>query len=250
MKIDIVTIFPAIFDGFLKESMIRIAQEKGILEIKVHDLRSWTFDRHRQVDDVPYGGGYGMVMKPEPFYRAVLDIGSASNLADIQKEARIILFTPRGSVLNQDMVENLSYAKHLIMLCGRYEGIDERVHEYIATDEISLGDFVLSGGEIPALALTEAVVRLLPGVLGAEESLVEESFTEGLLEYPQYTRPAEFMGWKVPDVLLSGNHAEIAKWRRKMRLKTTLKRRPDLLAKAKLSDLDKKFLDEIKKELG
>jgi len=243
MKIDIVSIFPAIFEGFLSESMIRIAREKDLVDIRVHDLRSWTTDRHRQVDDVPYGGGHGMVMKPEPFYRAVLDIGSTDNLDDIRKYSRIVIFSPRGKVLKHEIVEELSGEKHIIMLCGRYEGIDERVHEYIATDEISIGDFVLSGGEVPAMALTEAVTRLVPGVLGAEESLEEESFTEGLLEYPQYTRPPEFMGWKVPDVLLSGHHGEIAKWRRKKRLEITAKRRPDLLEKADLSEQDRKLLD-------
>jgi len=245
MKIDIVSIFPAIFDGFLSESMIRIAREKELIDIRVHDLRSWTTDKHRQVDDVPYGGGYGMVMKPEPFYRAVLDIGGTDNLNDIRKNSRIIVFTPRGKLLKQEFVEELSGGEHIILLCGRYEGIDERVHKYIATDEISIGDFVLSGGEVPAMALTEAVTRLVPGVLGAEESLEEESFIEGLLEYPQYTRPPEFMGWKVPEVLLSGHHGEIAKWRRKKRLETTAKKRPDLLKKARLSEQDKKLLEEI-----
>ncbi len=248
MKIDIITIFPSIFDGFLSESMIRIGREKGIVDIRVHDLRSWTEDKHRQVDDIPYGGGFGMVMKPEPFYRAVLDIGGSDDLEVIRSKSRIVLFTPRGKILKQDLVEEFSRREHLILLCGRYEGIDERVHRRIATDEVSLGDFVLSGGEIPAMALTEAVVRLLPGVLGAEESLTEESFTEGLLEYPHYTRPPEFMGWKVPEVLLSGHHGEIAKWRRRERLKTTLQRRPDLLDKANLSESDLKLLEEIRKE--
>ncbi len=248
MRIDILTIFPSIFDGFLAESMIKIGRGKGIVDIQVHDLRSWTTDKHRQVDDIPYGGGFGMVMKPEPFYRAVLDIGGSDNLEAIRSKSRIIVFTPRGKILKQDLVEEFSHQEHIIMLCGRYEGIDERVHRYIATDEISLGDFVLSGGEIPAMALTEATVRLLPGVLGAEESLIEESFAEGLLEYPQYTRPPEFMGWRVPEVLLSGHHGEIAKWRRKERLKATFLRRPDLIAKTSLSDQDLKLLEEIRKE--
>lgn len=248
MRIDIVTIFPSIFDGFLSESMIRIGSEKGIVNIRVHDLRSWTEDKHRQVDDVPYGGGFGMVMKPDPFYKAVLDIGGSDELEVVRGRSRIVLFTPRGKVLKQDLVKEFSREAHIIMLCGRYEGIDERVHQKIATDEVSLGDFVLLGGEIPAMALTEAVVRLLPGVLGAKESLAEESFTEGLLEYPQYTRPPEFMGWKVPGVLLSGHHGEIAKWRRRERLKVTLLRRPDLLEKAKLTNEDLKILEEIKEE--
>jgi len=249
MRLDVVTIFPAMFDGVFNESMIRIAREKGLVDIRVHDLRSWTEDKHRQVDDVPYGGGYGMVMKPEPFHKAVLAIGASDDLDEIRKRSRIVLFTPRGKALNQPLVEEFAQEEHIMMLCGRYEGIDERVHRHIATDEISIGDFVLSGGEIPAMALTEAVVRLIPGVLGAEESLAEESFSEGLLEYPHYTRPATFMGWGVPEVLLSGHHGEIAKWRRKERLKATFLNRPDLLEKAKLSDQDKKLLSEIKAEI-
>lgn len=250
MKIDIITIFPSIFDGFLNESMIRIGRDRGLVAINVHDLREWTVDRHRQVDDIPYGGGAGMVMKPDIFYKAVMDIGVGANLSAIRQNCRIVLFTPRGRVLKQEIVEELAAEQNIIMLCGRYEGIDERVHTEIATDEISLGDFVLSGGEIPAMALTEAMVRLVPGVLGAEESLAEESFAEGLLEYPQYTRPPEFMSWKVPDVLLSGHHGEIAKWRRKERLRATLLRRPDLLERAGLSGTDKKMLDEIRSEIA
>ncbi|MBE0447631.1 MAG: tRNA (guanosine(37)-N1)-methyltransferase TrmD [Actinobacteria bacterium] len=246
MRLDIITIFPRMFDCVFSESMMRIAREKGLIDLRVHDLRSWTGDKHRKVDDIPYGGGYGMVMKPEPFYKAVLVVGESDNLDDIRSRSRIILFTPRGRVLNQGLVEEFAREDRIIMLCGRYEGIDERVHEHIATDEVSIGDFVLSGGEVPAMVLTEAVIRLIPGVLGGEESLAEESFTEGLLEYPHYTRPAEFVGWRVPDVLLSGHHAEIAKWRRKKRLEATLLKRPDLLEKAKLSNQDKKLLEEIK----
>ena len=246
MRIDIVTIFPAMLEAVLGESMVRIAREKQIVQILIHDLRDWTENKHRQVDDVPYGGGNGMVMKPEPIYKAVLDITSSENLEQVHATSRIVLFTPRGKVLDQETVEDFTRSERIVMLCGRYEGIDERVHEYIATDEISLGDFVLSGGEIPAMALTEAVVRLLPGVLGGEESLTEESFTGGLLEYPHYTRPGEFMGWQVPEVLLSGHHGEIAKWRRQKRLSTTLSKRPDLLAHADLSDTDKKLLAAMK----
>ncbi|HZD60023.1 MAG TPA: tRNA (guanosine(37)-N1)-methyltransferase TrmD [Anaerolineae bacterium] len=249
MRIDIITIFPRVFDGIVSESMIRIAREKSLVDINVHDLRTWTEDKHRQVDDVPYGGGYGMVMKPEPFYRAVLAVGGSDNLESVRDTSRIVLFTPRGRTLNQSLVEEFAREDRIIMLCGRYEGIDERVHEYIATDEVSLGDFILSGGEIPAMALTEAIVRLIPGVLGGEESLAEESFTEGLLEYPHYTRPAVFMGWRVPEVLLSGHHGEIAKWRRKERLKATLLRRPDLLEKVKLSDQDNNLLEEAQAEV-
>lgn len=250
MKIDIVTIFPPMFDGFLSEAMIKIAREKTLVDIRVHDLRNWAAGKHKQVDDVPYGGGYGMVMKPDPFYKAVLNIGATDDLAEVRKKSRIILFTPRGITLNQELVEQFSKEEHIIMLCGRYEGIDERVHGNIATDEISLGDFVLAGGEIPAMALTEAVVRLKPGVLGAEESLSEESFVGGLLEYPQYTRPPEFMGWKVPDVLLSGHHGEIAKWRKRQQIKLTLLRRPDLINKASWADEDRRILQEIIEEVS
>ncbi|MBS3908950.1 MAG: tRNA (guanosine(37)-N1)-methyltransferase TrmD [Actinobacteria bacterium] len=242
MRIDIVSIFPAMLEAVLSESIVRIAREKGYAEVAVYDLRNWTENKHRQVDDVPYGGGSGMVMKPEPFYKALLEITASESLEEARDRARIVLFTPRGKVLDQRLIEELAQTERLVMLCGRYEGIDERVHEHIATDEISLGDFVLSGGEIPAMALTEAVVRLLPGVLGGEESLTEESFTGGLLEYPHYTRPAEFMGWRVPEVLLSGHHGEIAKWRRQKRLSATLSKRSDLLAHADLSDADKKLL--------
>ncbi|MBI4733210.1 MAG: tRNA (guanosine(37)-N1)-methyltransferase TrmD [Rubrobacteridae bacterium] len=257
MQIDIITIFPSLFDAFSTESIIRIGREKKLFDIRVHDLRDWTTDKHRQVDDIPYGGGSGMVMKPDPFFKAVVDIGSSNGrvedvesqltaLENIRSSSRIVLFTPRGKVFNQNIAEELSHEKHIIMLCGRYEGIDERVHEHIATDELSIGDFVLIGGEIPAMAVTEAVVRLIPGVLGADESLAEESFGESLLEYPQYTRPPVFMNWNVPDVLLSGHHGEIAKWRRKERLKTTLSRRQDLLDNAKLTDDDIKISSHLR----
>jgi tRNA (guanine37-N1)-methyltransferase len=245
MQINIITIFPSLFDAFKNESMIRIAREKGLFDIRIHDLRNWADNKHRQVDDIPYGGGSGMVMKPDVFYRAVLEIGGSNDLDELRSSSRIILFTPRGRVFNQKMAEEFAHEKHITMLCGRYEGIDERVHEHIATDEVSIGDFVLNGGEIPAMAVIEATVRLIPGALGAVGSLDEESFTDSLLEYPQYTRPPEFLGWNVPEVLLSGHHAEIAKWRRKERLRATATRRPDLLDKAELNEQDKKFLDEI-----
>lgn len=250
MRIDVVTIFPSMFEGVLGESMIRIARERLLVDVDLHDLRDHTTDKHRQVDDMPYGGGAGMVMKPEPFHRAVTGITGGS-LEEARESARIVIFTPRGRVLTQRLVEEFSREDRLILLCGRYEGVDERVHQHIATDEISLGDYVLSGAELAAMVLIDAVVRLIPGVLGGEElSLAEESFAGGLLEYPHYTRPAEFMGWKVPDILLSGHHGEVAKWRRRERLKATLLRRPELLETAELSESDRALLAEIERELG
>jgi tRNA (guanine37-N1)-methyltransferase len=248
LRIDIITIFPNIFKGMLTEGMLRIAQEKKLVEIRVHDLRGFTKNRHRQVDDEPYGGGYGMVMMVEPFYKAVVSL-TGGLLEKIRKEARIIVFTPAGKRMTQSLLKEFAVEKWLVLLCGRYEGLDERIHQYIATDEVSLGDFILSGGEIPAMALIDGVCRLIPGVLGKAESLVEESFTESLLEYPQYTRPAKFLDWSVPDVLLSGNHEAIRVWRRKQRLKRTLLKRPDLLRKAILSEEDKNLLKAIEEEL-
>ncbi len=248
MRIDVLTIFPEMFESFLKCGMVRIAREKNLIQIVIHDLRDYTHDKHRQVDDTPYGGGPGMIMKPEPFFEAVLSIAQCT-LEDLPKIARVILFTPQGKIFNQHLAGELAGEKQLILLCGRYEGIDERVHEHLATDEISIGDYVLGGGELPAMVLIDAVTRLIPGVLGDECSLAEETFSRGLLEYPQYTRPRDYKGWSVPEVLLSGNHMEIAKWRRKKSLERTLRRRPDLLKNAILSEEDKKLLEEIKAQL-
>ncbi|MHB0976954.1 MAG: tRNA (guanosine(37)-N1)-methyltransferase TrmD [Candidatus Aquicultorales bacterium] len=250
MIIDVVTIFPSMFHGVLEEGTLRLARERADIEINLHDMRDYTTDKHRQVDDMPYGGGPGMVMKPEPFYRAVTGICGMS-LEEARQDRRIVVFTPRGRALTQPIVGEFASEEKMLLLCGRYEGIDERVHTHIATDEISVGDFVLSGGELPAMLLMDAVVRLIPGVLGGEEaSLEEESFSDGLLEYPQFTRPAEFNGWQVPEVLLSGHHGDIARWRRKERLKTTFLRRPELLESAALSEQDKQDLAEIEKDLG
>jgi tRNA (guanine37-N1)-methyltransferase len=248
MQIDVITIFPSLFEGFINESMIKIAREKSLLDLNVHDLRDWTENKHRQVDDIPYGGGSGMVMKPDMFYKAVLAVGGSEDLNELRNSARIVLFTPRGKQFDQKMATEFSKEDRIIMLCGRYEGIDERVHEHIATDEVSIGDFVLNGGEIAAMAVIEASVRLIPGALGAADSLSEESFTDSLLEYPQYTRPPEFNGWTVPEVLLSGHHAQISKWRRKERLLATFEKRPDLLSKAELSKEDKEFLDQLENQ--
>ncbi len=230
MLIDVLTIFPDMLRAPLEASIVGRAQKRGIVRVAVHDLRDWAQDRHRTVDDAPYGGGAGMVMRPEPLFQAV----EALRAAD-EPPGSVILLTPQGRLLTQEIVQELSAAPRLILLCGRYEGVDERVRVHLADDEISIGDYVLGGGELPALVLVDAVVRLLPGSLGSAESVLEESHVGGLLEYPHYTRPAEFRGWNVPEVLLSGNHAEIARWRREQRIHRTAARRPDLLARADLT---------------
>lgn len=221
MKIDVLTLFPGMFVGPLDESIVKRARESGQLELNVHNLRDHTHDRHRTVDDRPFGGGPGMLLKPEPVFEAV------ESLAD--GGTHVVLLTPQGRTLRQEVVRELAAKSHLLLICGSYEGFDERIREHLVHDEISLGDFVLTNGAIPAMALIDAVSRLLPGVLGDDESARDESFSDGLLEYPQYTRPAEFRGWKVPDVLISGHHAEIEKWRREQAVTRTGRRRPDLL---------------------
>jgi tRNA (guanine37-N1)-methyltransferase len=231
--IEVVSIFPGFFQGVFTESIVKRAQEKGLVEIRIHDLRAFCADRHRQVDDAPYGGGPGMVMKPEPFFRAVDTIR-----ANTTRKGKVVLFTPRGRLLTQDKLLALCNVKHLILLCGHYEGVDERVHLHLAEEEISIGDFVLTGGEIPAMVFVDALVRLLPGVLNVS-SLQEESFAHGLLEYPQYTRPREFRGMSVPEILLSGNHENIRQWRHREALARTAKFRPDLLQNNEVLDNDK-----------
>jgi tRNA (guanine37-N1)-methyltransferase len=235
MKIDIITLFPEICRVPLNESMMKRAQENKILDLRIHNLRDWTTDKHHVVDDAPFGGGQGMVMKPEPIFSAVEELqqktSNAQRLtpnADIQKP-KVILMSPPGHRLDQRMVTELSRESHLIIICGHYEGVDHRVIEHLVDFEISIGDYVLTNGAIAAVVLVDAIVRLLPGALGHEQSAADDSFSIGSLEAPQYTRPAEFRGWKVPDVLLSGNHAEIAKWRKEQALKRTKQNRPDLL---------------------
>lgn len=223
MRIDVITIFPPLLAGAFDHSIIKRARDRGIVELHVHDLRDFTDDRHRTVDDYPYGGGAGMVMKPEPWFRAV------ESLRDPEDSAHTILLTPQGKRLDQALVERLADQDRLIILCGRYEGVDERVREHLVNEEISIGDYVLSGGEPAAVVLVDALVRLQPGALGSPESTVEESFSAGLLEYPQYTRPPEFRGWRVPDVLLSGDHGAVERWRRERQIERTRARRPDLL---------------------
>jgi tRNA (guanine37-N1)-methyltransferase len=232
--IDILTLFPGMFVGPIDESIVKRARDAGTLDVRVIDIREFATDRHRTVDDTPYGGGPGMVMKPGPLFAAVEAVRG--------RDSRVVLLSPQGPVFKQEVAAELSKLSHLVLVCGHYEGVDERVREHLVDDELSIGDYVLTGGEIAALVVVDAVTRLLPGALGAEESTIEESHNAGLLEYPHYTRPAEFRGWRVPDVLLSGNHAEIARWRRREALERTRNRRPDLLRQDHLDELSSDLL--------
>lgn len=248
MRIDILTVFPQMFEGPLTESIIKRAADKGLITINVHDIRAFATDRHRTTDDYPYGGGAGMVMKPEPIFaavEAVLQAGRATPEPGAAPNPAIILTSPSGRLFSQAIAEELARESWLIFICGHYEGVDERVREHLVTDEISIGDYVLTGGELPAMVIVDAVARLVPGVLSAE-SIAEESFSQGLLEYPQYTRPPEFRGWRIPDMLLSGHHAEIAKWRRRQALRRTFERRPDLLETAPLTEAERRLVEEWK----
>ena len=229
MRIDIITLFPKMFEPVFSLSILGRARRQGSLQIVVHNLRDYTYDRHRTVDDTPYGGGSGMVLKPEPLYDAVEAVKSIDFTFQREALREVVFLTPQGKPFKQDTANELTKLDQLILVCGHYEGFDERARELLADREISIGDFVLTGGEIPAMAVTDAVSRLLPGVLGDEYSAYEESFSEDLLEYPQYTRPRVFRGLEVPEILLSGNHKEIAKWRKKQSIKRTTERRPDLL---------------------
>jgi len=243
MNFDVVTIFPRMIAAGVAEGVVGRGIDRGLLRVGVHDLREFTTDRHRSVDDVPYGGGPGMVMKPEPLMRAVAHIGATSGLP-----GAVVLLSPQGRPFSQVEAARLAGLRHVVLLCGRYEGMDERVRERVATEELSIGDYVLSGGELPALVVVDAVSRLVPGVVGDEQSVAEESFSRGLLDYPHYTRPAEVAGRRVPDVLLSGHHADVRRWRRKAALARTLERRPELLAAASLDAEERALLEEIKKE--
>jgi tRNA (guanine37-N1)-methyltransferase len=245
MKFDIVTIFPQMIDAGLAEGVVARGRARGLIDIAVHDLREFTTDRHRSVDDVPYGGGPGMVMKPEPLTKAVDRIRETRGAPDV-----VIVTSPQGRRFSQSEAARLSGLSHIALLCGRYEGMDERVLALVGAEELSIGDYVLSGGELPALVVVDAVSRLVPGVVGDEQSVEEDSFSRGLLDYPHYTRPAEFAGLKVPDVLLSGHHAEVRRWRKKAALARTLARRPELLDQAALDDEERRLLDEIRKEDG
>ena len=242
IQIDVVSIFPELFAQPFATGILGRAREAGLVRLASHDLRDWTGDRHRTVDDAPYGGGAGMVMRPEPWFAAV------EALRETPPPGRAVLLTPQGRPLSQALVRELTAEQRLVLLAARYEGIDERVRAHLADDEISIGDYVLSGGEIPAMVLVDAVVRLLPGALGSAASLEEESHQGGLLEYPHYTRPVDFRGWTAPDVLLSGHHAQITAWRRAERLRRTAQRRPDLLAAADLTPEERRqWLPEAEK---
>lgn len=244
MRIDILTIFPQMFQGPLQESIIKRAVARGLVRINLVDIRAFSADKHRSVDAYPYGGGPGMVMRPEPVFAA------CESLMPLAEPHRIILLSPSGFLFDQAKARELAALAHLVLICGRYEGVDERVGRYLAEEELSIGDYVLSGGELAALVVVDAVVRLLPGALGEPNSVTEESFSEALLEYPQYTRPRDFRGYTVPEVLLSGNHEAIRRWRRKEALRRTRARRPDLLDRCHLTAEDLRLLKEIEEEEG
>lgn len=248
MHFDILTLFPDIFEGVFNESIVKRAMQAGLVSIAIHNIRDYATDKHHITDEPPYGGGGGMIMKPEPIFRAVeaiLDLEEGQ-----EPEVPVILLSPQGRTFTQSVARELSKHPHLILICGHYEGVDERVRQFLVTDEISIGDYVLTGGEIPAMVIVDAVTRLIPGVLGDPGATFEDSHAEGLLEYPHYTRPPVFRGCSVPEVLLSGNHAEIVRWRRQEALRRTFERRPDLLAKARLSQADREFLRNVAQKKG
>lgn len=239
MHFDVFTLFPGMFRGPFEESILKRAQEQGFISLALHNIRESTTDKHHIVDDYPYGGGAGMVMKPDPVFASV---------EAVYQGGPIILLTPQGRLFTQRVAQELASEARITLICGHYEGVDERIRQHLAMDELSIGDFVLTGGELAAMVVIDAVSRLAPGVLGDPGSLVEESHSSGLLEYPQYTRPPDFRGWRVPDILLSGHHGAIARWRRKEALRRTRARRPDLLAQVELSKLDRALLAEIEAE--
>ena len=249
MRFDIFSLFPEVFQPYLEISILKRAIQNNLIEVRTHNIRDWAQDRHHTTDDTPYGGGGGMIMKPEPVFAAVEDVLGAP------PSCPVILLCPQGQPFTQELAFNLASFDHLALICGRYESFDERIREHLATHVISIGDFILTGGELPALMLLDAVARLKPGVLGDNEATSDDSFSNGVLEYPQYTRPPEFRGWTVPDVLLQGNHAQQTRWKREQSLIRTLLWRPDLLLKADLTDKDRKFLEEyvaqkLAKQLG
>ena len=243
-RFHVLTIFPTMFVSPFSEGIMARAISNELVEVRPHDIRDYAPDRHRTVDDYPFGGGPGMLMKAAPLFDAVEAARSTARSADCP----VILLSPQGRPLTQAVVEELTRVPEIVLVCGRYEGVDERVRDYLVTDEISIGDYVLSGGELAAMVLIDAVSRLLPGVVGSIESTEDDSFTTGLIQHPQYTRPAEYRSWRVPDTLLSGNHAEIARWRRRESLRKTLRRRPDLLETAELTDDDEKYLHQLRQD--
>ncbi|CAN5354172.1 tRNA (guanosine(37)-N1)-methyltransferase TrmD [soil metagenome] len=250
MRFDIITIFPEYFREVFDFGIVRRARAAGLVEIATHDLRGWTHDKHRMVDDRPFGGGDGMILKPEPLFEGVEALTGASDARELEgTKTRVVLLTPQGRVFDQRAAEELATAaEQIVLICGRYEGVDERVVDVLVTDELSIGDYILSGGEPAAVVVIDALVRLLPGALGSETSVVHESFSEGLLDYPHYTRPLEFRGRRVPEILLGGHHAEIARWRRRAASRKTKHNRPDLLERVALSDDERKWLAEEEPE--
>ncbi len=240
MRIDILCLFPEMFTSPFKESIIKRAREQGLVNIMIHNIRDYTHDKHHTVDDYPYGGGPGMVLKPEPIFEAAEAVKHQLGVSDMP----IILLTPQGRLFSQSVAQELSLHPQLMLICGHYEGLDQRVCDHLATDEISIGDYVLSGGELAALVVVDAIARLIPGVLGSQDSAGSDSHSNGLLEYPQYTRPDIYQDWQVPSVLLSGNHGEIAQWRRRQAILRTAKRRPDLLEKDNICDEERKWILE------
>ncbi len=247
MQIDILTLFPQLFQGPFSEGIFQRAVDRKLVQVNIHNIRDYTHDRHHTVDDYAYGGGAGMVLKPEPIFEAVEKVKKDIGLREGVEELPVILLTPQGRLFSQEVAQELASYSNLVLICGRYEGVDERVRQHLATDEISIGDYVLGGGELAAMVVVDAVVRLLPGVLGSEASAQDDSHTMGLLEYPQYTRPEVYRGWAVPEVLRSGNHAQIAKWRHEQAILRTLKRRPELLDRANLDSAEKQLVDSFKK---
>jgi tRNA (guanine37-N1)-methyltransferase len=252
MRFEVFTLLPEVFPPYLESSILQRARQRGLIDVRVHNIRDYTHDKHHTTDDTPYGGGGGMVMKPEPVFEAIESVlGQDRDPLPAQPVANpIILLTPQGRVFSQGVAGELSRHERIALLCGRYEGVDERIREHLVTDEISVGDYVLTGGELPALLIIDAVSRLLPGVLGDPTGAEDDSHAMGLLEYPHYTKPPEFRGWRVPDVLASGNHARIEQWRREQALARTYARRPDMLERAELSDKDRKFLEGLKSKLA
>ena len=243
MQFEVFTLLPDVFPPYLESSILQRARQRGLIDVRIHNIRDYTHDRHHTTDDTPYGGGGGMVMKPEPVFEAVESV-----LGTPVPPVPVILLTPQGRVFTQRIAEELSRHGRIALLCGRYEGVDERIREHLVTDEISVGDYVLTGGELPALLLIDAVSRLIPGVLGDPTGAEDDSHSMGLLEYPHYTRPPEFRGWKVPEVLLSGDHAKIEKWRREQAIQRTLRRRPDMMERAELNEVEKRFVEGLKKQ--
>ena len=250
MQFEVFTLLPEVFPPYLDSSILQCARQRGLIDVRVHNIRDYTHDRHHTTDDTPYGGGGGMVMKPEPVFEAMESVLGQNPDPAQPPAVPVILLTPQGRVFTQRVAEELSRYERIALLCGRYEGVDERIREHLVTDEISVGDYVLTGGELPALLIIDAISRLLPGVLGDPTGAEDDSHAMGLLEYPHYTKPPEFRGWKVPEVLTSGNHAKIDQWRREQALERTFQRRPDMLEKAELSVKDRKYVEGLRSKVA